>query len=76
MSPSLHVVDFQDSWDLQEEPGNRKWGPFWAGAEKVVEAVGEDLEEQRSMGGTLETVHTFRAGGGRMRKKKWGRKTN
>lgn len=69
MNPGLHAVDFQDSWDLQEEPGHRKLGPFWAGAEKGVEAMGEGSEEQRGMGGTSETVHTFRAGGGRMRKK-------
>lgn len=69
MSPGLHAVDFQDSWDLQEAPGNRKLGPLWAGAEKVVEAVGESSEEQRGMGGTLESVHTF---GWRQNEKKSG----
>lgn len=31
--------------------------------------MGGAFEQQRGMGGTLESVHIFRAGGGRMRKK-------
>lgn len=44
-------------------------GPVWGCTEKVVEAVGRDFEEQRGTGGSLESVHIFRAGGGRLRKK-------
>lgn len=44
---------------------SRPLGAVWACAEKVVEAV----EELRGRGGSLESVHIFRAGGGRTRKK-------
>lgn len=49
--------------------GSRQLGPVWACAEKAIEAVGGDFEEQRGIGGSLESAHIFRAGEGRLRKK-------